>query len=184
MTADETCEECGFEYASVSPGDAPAAVRGFVRRYRAPLTRFLPGEDGDEIVRARPDHGTWSALEYAAHVRDVFGAYDERIRRALGEDRPTFEAIDPDAAAQLGDYNLLDPAKVADEVGEAAERLATTIESVPDDGWDRVGVRHGEERSVLFTVQRAVHEGNHHLLDVGRVLRAVRAQAAERRAAE
>ncbi len=180
---EQRCEECGFDYSSVTPGDAPNAVRGFVRRYRAPLTRFLPGEDGDEVVRARPDHGTWSALEYGAHVRDVFAAYDDRIRRTLAEDRPVFDAPDPDTLAQQGMYNTLDPAQVATEIGEAAERLAATIASVPDDGWDRVGIRYGEERSVLFTARRAVHEGNHHLLDIGRVLRSVRAEAAQRRAA-
>ena len=55
-----------------------------------------------------------------------------------------------------------------------AERLASTIEAVPDGGWDRVGIRRDEERSVLFTARRAVHEGSHHLLDIGRGLRAVR----------
>jgi hypothetical protein len=45
---------------------------------------------------------------------------------------------------------------------------------VPAGGWDRVGLRRGEERSVRFTARRAVHEGSHHLLDIGRGLRAVR----------
>jgi hypothetical protein len=184
VAPEERCEECGFDYNSVSGADAPAAIRAFARRYRAPLTRFLPGENGDEIVRTRPDHGTWSALEYGAHVRDVFGAYDERVRRTLVEDLPEFDAPDPDTLALEGLYNQLDPAKVADEIGQATERLAATMEAVPDDGWARVGIRYGEERSVLFTAQRAVHEGNHHLLDIGRVLRSVRAQAAERKAAE
>jgi hypothetical protein len=152
-------------------------VRAFSRRYRAPLTRFLKGEDGDVVVRTRPEPDVWSALEYTAHVRDVFTAYDERIRRTLSEDRPVFDSLDPDAAARQGRYNEQDPAQVAEELAAAAEQLATTIESVPDDGWDRVGLRYGEERSVLFTARRAVHEGNHHLLDVGRGLRAVRAGA-------
>ena len=66
------CEECGFDGDSLSPADTSTSLRSFVRRYRAPLTRFLPGEDGDAIVRQRPDPSTWSALEYACHVRDVF----------------------------------------------------------------------------------------------------------------
>ena len=47
LTPKERCEECGFEYASVSPADAAVALRSFGRRYRAPLTRFLDGEDGE-----------------------------------------------------------------------------------------------------------------------------------------
>lgn len=188
-----TCDQCGFDSESFSPADAPAAIRAFMRRYRAPLTRFLPGEDGDAVVRAHadgtaegpsgpPERGTqtWSALEYAAHVRDVFGAYDERIRLTLAEDRPVFEALDPDAAARDGRYNDQEPVEVVEALATAAEALAATVESVPDDGWERVGLRGDEERTVLATTRTAVHEGNHHLLDIGRVLRSVRAGRAAR----
>ena len=171
------CEECGFAYTDVAEADAPAAVRAFARRFRAPLTRFLPGEDGDALVRQRPAPETWSALEYAAHVRDVFGNYDRWVRQTLAEDRPVLEGPGPDVLAAEGRYNELAPVEVADALAANAERLAATFESVPDDGWDRVGIRRDEERSVLFTARRAVHEGNHHLLDIGRGLRAVREQA-------
>ena len=176
------CEECGFAYTDLAAADTPAAIRAFARRFRAPLTRFLPGEVGDALVRRRPAPDTWSALEYAAHVRDVFGNYEGWVRLTLAEDRPLLEGAGPDQLAAAGRYNELDPVTVADELAANAERLAATIEAVPDDGWDRVGIRHrdgyeDDERSVLLTARRAVHEGNHHLLDIGRGLRAVREQA-------
>ena len=167
------CDECGFDGDELSPADAIAALRRFPKRYRAPLTRLLPNEDGS-VLRRRPDPDTWSALEYAAHVRDVFGAYASRVRRTLHEDRPTFDEPGPDELAEARRYNDDDPAAVASELEANVERLASTFEAVPDDGWERVGVRYGEERSVLFTARRAVHEGNHHLLDIGRSLRAAR----------
>lgn len=170
------CDECGFDYLALGPAEIPAAIRSFAKRYRAPLGRFLPGEDGESIVRQRPAPGTWSALEYAAHVRDVFAAYDRWIRQCLEEDRPVLQGPDPDQAADLRKYNEDDPAAVAEALGAKAEQLATTVESVPDGGWDRIGLRRDEERSVLFTARRAVHEGSHHLLDIGRGLRAVRDQ--------
>ena len=179
MTETNSCEECGFDGESLSPAEVTEALRRFGRRYRAPLTRFLPGEDGDRVVRERPAPGTWSALEYAAHVRDVFAWYDERIRRSLTEDRPDCEGPSRDEAAELERYNEQDPLKVADELAANAERLAATIEAVPEGAWDRVHVRKGHERSILFTARRAVHEGNHHLLDIGRGLRAVRERAKE-----
>jgi hypothetical protein len=175
--ADPDCEECGFVYGDLAAADAPAAIRAFARRYRAPLTRFLPGEDGDALVRRRPAPETWSALEYAAHVRDVFGNYDRWVKQTLAEDRPLLEGPGPDELAAAGNYNADDPVAVADSLAANAERLAATFEAVPDDGWDRVGLRRDEERSVLFTARRAVHEGNHHLLDIGRGLRTVREQA-------
>ena len=171
-----TCEECGFEYESLAPADVPAAVRAFARRYRAPLTRFLPGEDGDSLLRQRPEPTVWSALEYAAHVRDVFASYAGWIPQCLTEDRPVLEGPRPDDLAEQRRYNDDDPAVVADALAANAEQLAAVLEAVPDDGWDRVGLRRGEERSVLFTARRAVHEGSHHLLDIGRVMRAVREQ--------
>jgi hypothetical protein len=168
------CDECGFEYESLAGADVPAAVRAFAKRYRAPLTRFLPGEDGDWLVRQRPEPHVWSALEYAAHVRDVFASYADWIPQCLAQERPLLEGPPPDELADQRRYNEDDPVGVADALAANAERLAATIEAVPDGGWDRVGLRRGEERSVLFTARRAVHEGSHHLLDVGRGLRAVR----------
>ena len=171
------CEECGFAYTDVAGADVPAAIRAFARRFRAPLTRFLRGEDGDALVRRRPAPDTWSALEYAAHVRDVFGNYDRWVHQTLASDRPVYDGLGPDELAAEGRYNELDPVTVADELAANAERLAATLESVPDDAWNRVGIRRDEERGLLFTARRAVHEGNHHLLDIGRGLRAVREQA-------
>lgn len=177
--SEPACEECGFDYEALDPADAPAAIRSFAKRYRAPLTRFLRGEDGDALVRQRPAPQVWSALEYAAHVRDVFANLDRWIRLTLAEDRPALDGPGPDELAVQGRYNQDDPVGVADGLAANAERLASTVEAVPSDGWDRVGLRRGEERSVRLSARRAVHEGSHHLLDIGRGLRAVRDQAKE-----
>jgi len=169
-----TCEECGFVYEDLAAADIPAAVRSFGKRYRAPLSRFLPREDGDGLVRQRPEPTTWSALEYAAHIRDVLGRYADWIELTLAEDRPRFEGPPPDDLAALRNYNADDPAAVTDAIAANTERLAAVIEAVPDGSWDRVGLRRDEEWSVLFCSRQAVHEGGHHLLDIGRGLRTVR----------
>lgn len=174
------CDECGFVYDDLAAADIPAAVRSFAKRYRAPLSRFLPGEEGDVLVRRRVDPSTWSALEYAAHVRDVLGRYADWIELTLAEDRPRFEGPPPDDLAEMRNYNADDPAVVADAIAANAERLAAIIESVPEDGWDRVGLRRDEEWSIVFCARRAVHEGSHHLLDIGRGMRTLR----DRRRAE
>ncbi len=176
MTNLPPCEECGFDYEALDPADAPAAIRAFAKRYRMPLTRFLRDEDGDALVRRRPAPEVWSALEYAAHVRDVFESYDRWIRQILDDERPVLEGPAPNDLATERRYGDDDPATVADALAANAERLAFTVETVPADGWERVGLRRGEERSVWLHARRAVHEGNHHLLDIGRGLRAVRDQ--------
>ncbi|MDP8953463.1 MAG: DinB family protein [Actinomycetota bacterium] len=177
MTLTNDCEACGFVDEAVTMDDAVVALRGFGRRYRAPLTRFLPGEDGDVVLRERPAPGVWSALEYAAHVGEVFRWYDEWVRRSLEEDDPVIDAPTPDEAAEEGRYNEGDPVAVADAIAAHAEVLATTFEGVAAEDWHRCHVRRGQRRSVLFTARRAVHEGNHHLLDIGRGMRAVRLRA-------
>ncbi len=171
-----SCPECGLDYESMPVPEAIAAIRGLPRRYRAPLTRLLPGED-DSVLRARPEPEVWSALEYAAHVRDVLGWYEGWVRQILAEDRPVLEGIGREEAAVEYRYNEQDPGTVADELAARAEALATTLEAVPEDALSRVGFRHGEERSIATHARRAVHEGSHHLLDIGRGLRAVRDRA-------
>lgn len=174
MSEASKCQECGFDYETLDPAEIPTALRAFAKRYRAPLTRFLPGEDGDAVLRQRPADGTWSALEYAAHVRDVFAAYDRWIGRCLNEDRPVLDGPTPDHLAAERRYNDDDPVAVADALAANVEHLAATVESLPAGVWDRVGLRRNEERSIRFTARRAVHEGSHHLLDIGRGMRAVR----------
>ena len=155
------------------PADAVVAVRGFARRYRAPLSRLLPGED-ETLLRTRPAPETWSALEYTAHVRDVFRRYAGWVDLVLTQDRPVLEGPTPDEEVVAGRYNEQVPAEVAEELAREAEVLAVALEAVPDDGWERVGLRRGEPRSVATFARTAVHEGSHHLLDIGRGLRSVR----------
>ena len=177
MTDSNDCSECGFSDEGVALEDVPAALRRFGKRYRAPLTRFLPGEDGHAVVRARPSAETgltWSALEYAAHVRDVFAWYDGWIRSSLASDGVVAEGPGADEAAEVGRYNESAPEAVVEELAANAERLAATFEGLSADQWDRVHMRRDNPRTAAFAARRAVHEGNHHLLDIGRVLRSVR----------
>lgn len=168
------CEECGFDPESAAPDELPDAVRALSRRYSIPLSRFLAGEDGDAIVRQRPAPDVWSALEYACHVRDVLSLFDGRIHRALDETDPELDSWDQDGAAVTDGYNEQDPAGVADALAANAETLATTLQLVPGGGWERTAVRAGDQLTVLEMGRYALHEGHHHLLDVGRSLRTAR----------
>ena len=171
------CEECGFDADSLSPADTTTSLRAFARRYRAPLTRFLPGEDGDTVVRQRPDPSTWSALEYACHVRDVFDVYAERVQRTLVEDTPTFEPMGRDERAERDRYNEQEREPVAEQLAANAERLAGLLDGVDADDWERTAIAPYPEpapRTLLWMARHVVHEGSHHLLDIGRGLRSVR----------
>jgi hypothetical protein len=170
------CEECGFDFDSVTPESAPASIRDFGRRYRAPLTRLLKGED-ESVLRTRPADDVWSAIEYAAHVRIVLALFERRVAQIVAEDDPVLEVIDHDAVVPDAADRSLGPVAVADELAAAADAFAARLEPLAAKQWERAGTREGERRTVLDVARRGVHEGSHHLLDIGRVLRAVRSQA-------
>lgn len=169
MSERNDCGECGFRDDALTMADAIEALPAFGPRYRERLTEVEPA-----LLRRRPGPDVWSPLEYAAHVRDVFAWYDEWVGRSLVEDRPVVLAPTPDDAAELGRYNETHPEEVAVALAANAERLAATFEGIPEEAWPLVHVRRGHERSVLFTARRAVHEGDHHLLDIDRALGAPR----------
>src|SRR5215472_7045673 len=91
------CPECGFEAGAV-PIDS---ISGLVRGNAATWVGLL--KDG-VIGPARPDPASWSALEYACHVRDVYRRYDRRIELMLSEEDPLFPNWDQDATAREDRY--------------------------------------------------------------------------------
>jgi hypothetical protein len=164
------CAECGFDWDG---DDSAAVIRKAGERYPRPLSRFLAGEDPDTVLRTRPEPGVWSALEYACHTRDMFRFYGDRVERVLTEERPQLSGSDVDELA--ANYNREDPAAVAAALTAAAVALADRLDGADTAAWDRIGIgSDGDERTIRVLARRAAHEAHHHLLDVGRVLRAVR----------
>jgi hypothetical protein len=172
----ERCEECGWQAASVTSHNAVAVVSDLGSRYRAALTHLLPADTPD-VLRRRPAAHSWSALEYAAHVRDVIALWSGALHKLLAEDRPVLPRPDPsiaDEAAAAGDYNALDPTTTADELAANANRMARKVATIDADQWDRVIVLGDEEMTAIAVVRKVAHEGAHHLLDIRRSLRAAR----------
>src|SRR5215207_9187346 len=137
------------------------ALDGLGERWRTKLA-----EAGDR-VRTRPEPDTWSAIEYAAHSRDVTALHVYGVEQALTGDEPAYPAIRDDlmhkAAAGYGDA---DPQDVVDALGAAAGQLAQLTAGGGADGWTR-GLTIGEERSdVRRLLEHALHDSLHHLRDV------------------
>jgi len=173
----ENCAECGFSYGALSVPDALDALRGLGRRYRIPLTRGLEGEDVDALLRLHPFEDTWSALEYACHMRDVLIIQQERVGRVLIEPGYAPDPMRREERVIELDYNGQDPVAVADDVAANATALATMGENLTDEQLDLVIVYRYpavQERPLSWVLVHTVHEGEHHLLDIGRVLRAAR----------
>lgn len=156
---DRPCPQCGFEAGGVTLAELPGLIETNAAAWQPVLAR------GD--VRTRPDDSTWSALEYSAHVRDVFRLFAVRLELMLAQDDPEFANWDQDAAAIEDRYNEQDPAQVALELAAAAAAAANAFGSVRDDQSGRTGRRSDGSRFTVVTLaQYFIHDPVHHLWDV------------------
>jgi len=155
------CPFCGTAAGEVAPEDLPAALR----EESAAWEVVLAGTD-DGLLRARPDDGSWTALEYGCHCRDLLSVMTERAARLLVEDEPDFGWWDHEAAAVDEHYNEQDPTAVAGDLAANAEWLAGTLSMVEGDEWDRAGTRgDGARLSVAGIGRFTLHELAHHRWD-------------------
>lgn len=160
--AHEACPECGFDGGACDPSVVPEVIRANADRWRE-----LHAEG--RIVPGRPDDATWSALEYACHVRDVHLRYDARFHLMLDQDDPLSPNWDQDASAVDDRYDEQDPATVVAELSAAAEQVAATLEAVVGEQWQRPGRRSDGASFTVDTMSRYfAHDPVHHIWDVTR----------------
>lgn len=174
---DGICEECGFDYDALTDTEVPDKLRELGRRYRMPLSRGLKGEDLDALARAHPLPGVWSALEYTCHVRDVLAVQRERLELALTEELPTYTSMRREERVVEERYNEQAPLAVSDQLAVNADAIGDAFAGLSADQWERRGLYQyptPTERDMRWLGRHTLHEGHHHLLDVGRVLRAAR----------
>lgn len=156
---ERACPECGFDASAVAFGAIAGLLRENAGRWAAVLERAE--------VRIRPNEATWSPLEYAAHVRDVFRVFTARFALMLAQENPAFADWDQDAAALAGRYGEQDPAVVGAELMVAAEECATVLEAITDAELTRTGRRgDGSGFTVESLARYFVHDPTHHLWDV------------------
>jgi hypothetical protein len=163
----ESCEECGYAYDSRARGELADTIRSFAPRYRAILAR------DEAMLRAHPVEGTWSVLEYACHFRDVLRVQRERMERALREDEPTFASMRREERVTEERYNEQAPKQVAFELAESAGALADDLDRLDQKAWQRTGIYNyptKEARTVEWIARHTIHEGEHHLMDIERLL--------------
>ena len=168
-TEHERCEACGFNGDVFDDAALLAALRSLGGRWR----RQLADAGGD--LRKRPEPDTWSAIEYAAHSRDVTMLHAYGVKEALTRAEPSFpDVTDDQLNATAGTYADADPQAVVDALAEAAERLAQVAEDAGFHAWAR-GLTVGATRSdVRRLLEHALHDSRHHLDDVDQGLARLR----------
>lgn len=159
---DRPCPECGLDTRLVEPESVADRIRTNSAAWLAVLSTT------PEPQRRRLPH-TWSTLEYACHVRDVFGLFDQRLGLMLAEDDPLFANWDQDQTAVEERYGEQDPVVVGVQLQEAASQLARHFEEVGGAQWQRRGRRSDGATFTVATFSRYfVHDPVHHLHDVTR----------------
>jgi hypothetical protein len=114
---EKPCPECGFDASTFRATDVAARTRANAAAWPAVLER--PG------VRTRPSDSSWSALEYGAHVRDVFRIFAYRFSLMLEQDDPLFANWDQNVTAVEEEYGEQDPAIV----GRRSDGASFTVAS-------------------------------------------------------
>jgi hypothetical protein len=156
------CPECGFDASATAAAEVATLTRGNAEAWGELLAvgSVRPG---------RPDDATWSSLEYACHVRDVFVRYDQRIALMQDEDDPLFPNWDQDASADDDCYDEQDPVEVVAALEVAARTLADRLEAITDAEWVRRGRRSDGASFTIDTIARyMIHDPVHHIWDVTR----------------
>lgn len=165
VVAKQECEECALEARAVAQGALGAAISEEGHRWGALLTEHYEVE----VLRRRPGGEVWSAIEYAAHVRDVLCLFRDRVVLALSEHEPEFGWWDHEAAEVDERYNEQDPQAVAAALGTNTAGLVRALPTPGASAWDRAGTRRGRERFTVEGLARfALHEARHHRIDAER----------------
>jgi hypothetical protein len=116
----------------------------------------------------------WSALEYAAHSRDVTALHLFGVQQALEQEEPAFPEIDEGLVDSLAaTYETADPVEVGGELADHAERLAAAVGRSGPEVWTRGLIIGSVRRDVRRMVEHALHDSLHHLGDVERGLDAL-----------
>ncbi|TIC85564.1 DinB family protein [Nocardioides sp. GY 10127] len=161
---EQPCPDCGFVPGAVGRADVGRTLRAQLPLWRS----VLAGEQ----AAVRPEPGTWSATEYACHVRDVQRVFAGRVAAvAAAADAPAlFENWDQDATALEERYDLSAPGDALAGLETATEAVADLYDSLDagDDGlWARRGLRSNGSAFTLDTLaQYHLHDVLHHAWDV------------------
>jgi hypothetical protein len=165
----ERCDACGFNGAGYDNASLLDALRSLGHSWRSVLS-----EAGAEL-HERPEPAVWSAIEYAAHSRDITALHVFGVEQALTLDEPSYPPIGDDLAESVvASYSDADPDLVLDSLEEQATRLAQLADDAGHDRWSRGLTIGGDRSDVRRLLEHALHDSLHHVDDVERGLARLR----------
>ncbi len=158
----ELCAECGFDSDLYNREDTVSSQR-IVPAVLAAAAEGLT----DSVLGTRPDERTWSIAEYADHVREVYFGNRFAIEAALAE--PGIDLGAAPSPAFPAEPAAVEFASAVEGVRVEAEALRLVLAGLDADAWDVEVTSDDTKRTVGWHARHVLHDGLHHMADIGRI---------------
>ena len=128
----------------------------------------------EERLRARPEPGTWCAVEYAQHVISSIVGIEWAARLFAAGRSPDWDDLPEDSLPGVSEHDThacdrFDIAGTLESLGAAARSMAAFAESLTPEEQAVIAV-YSKDQVINTTavIRHALHDAEHHLLDVRR----------------
>jgi len=163
----EICDECGFHGAFIGMNEAGVALRTLGDRWASVFSH------SEELVRARPEPETWCAVEYAQHSTFAIGAIEWAAREFVAGRSPDWTQEPQGLAGQFEhethDCKRFELGSTLDALTAAAKSMAAFATDLsPDEQARTAEYGEGLVINTVAVVRHALHDSEHHLLDIRR----------------
>jgi hypothetical protein len=159
----EHCPVCGFVWDAIDPHEVSPRINAAIGQFAT----IVVANAATALRRPTPER--WSAVEYAAHLRDVVLNVRDRLILTVVEDLPSPFPLYREERVALQLYANDTPTSVASDLEFAARLFTSTFDVLRVNYLERRLIYSrilGDERSLGWTGAQVLHECEHHLEDV------------------
>ena len=164
----EICDECGFNGGTLDLAASVARIRALPGRWTDVMSH------DEELLRARPEPDTWCAVEYAQHVVSAIAAIEWAARIFASGHSPDWDELPEDSLPGVFEHDThdcgrFDIADTLESLGVVARSMASFAESLTPEEQAEIAVYFEDEvLNTTAVIRHALHDAEHHLLDVRR----------------
>ncbi|MEM8924804.1 MAG: MOSC domain-containing protein [Actinomycetota bacterium] len=158
----EECAQCGFDSRLYNRADTISSQRAIASVLGAAVEGV-----GDESLHRRPDASTWSIIEYLDHVREV--VFGNRMAIEMARADPGVDLGNAPESGGVGAPRNLRLQAVLEGLTEEYRRMAALLAGLDAAEWDLTVRLDGRPHGVGWFARHVLHDGLHHLHDVGRI---------------
>lgn len=140
------------------------------------IAEMTEGLSAEQLVTP-PEAGEWSVRDVLGHLRACSDMWGKYIGLILGEERPTFKAVNPTTWIKSTDYLELEFQPSFEAYTTQRKELLATLEPLTAEAWERTATVTGagkpRERTMrTYAMWLANHEQTH-LRQIGRIVEVV-----------